>query len=71
MVFYNAGTDILAGDPLGNLNVSFNGVLERDRYVIEMLSKLNIPTVVITSGGYTKESYKLIAGLASQIIKQS
>lgn len=67
LVFYNAGTDILAGDPLGNLSVSFEGVVERDRYVLSMLSKMNIPTVVMTSGGYTNESYKLVASLASMI----
>lgn len=71
LVFYNAGTDILAGDALGNLNVSFDGVIERDRYVIDMLSNMNIPTVIMTSGGYTKESYKLIASLAGMLGKLS
>lgn len=68
LAFYNAGTDILAGDSLGNLNVSYDGVVERDRFVIEMLSSMDIPTVIVTSGGYSKESYKLIASLASMII---
>lgn len=71
LVFYNAGTDILAGDALGNLNVSFEGVIERDRYVINMLSNMNIPTVIVTSGGYTKESYKLIASLAGMVVNQA
>jgi histone deacetylase 11 len=68
LAFYNAGTDILAGDPLGNLNISYDGVIERDRFVIELLSKLNIPTVVVTSGGYTKTSYKLVTNLAKLVI---
>jgi histone deacetylase 11 len=69
LAFYNAGTDILVGDPLGNLSVSYNGVIERDRYVIEILLNMNIPTVIVTSGGYSQASYKLIASLASMIIK--
>ena len=69
LVFYNAGSDILAGDNLGNLNVSYDGVVERDRYVIEMLAAMNVPTVIMTSGGYTNDSYKLVASLASMVIK--
>lgn len=69
LAFYNAGSDIIAGDSLGNLNVSFDGVVERDRFVIEMLRSMDIPTVVMTSGGYTKESYKLVSSLASMVIK--
>lgn len=70
LVIYNAGTDILAGDALGNLNISFDGVVERDRCVIDMLSIMNVPTVIVTSGGYTKDSYKLIASLASMVANQ-
>ena len=32
-VVYNAGTDVLAGDPLGRLGVSHAGVVERDELV--------------------------------------
>lgn len=67
LAFYNAGTDILEGDPLGGLKVSFDQVIERDRFVIQQLVERNIPTVVMTSGGYTKDSYKLIAKLAENI----
>lgn len=69
LVFYNAGSDILAGDSLGDLNVSYEGVVERDKFVIELLSSIGIPTVIMTSGGYTKDSYKLIANLANMVIK--
>ena len=68
LVFYNAGTDILNGDRLGNLAVEFAAVVERDRYVIELLKSKGIPTVIMTSGGYTKESYQLVAKQAAMVI---
>lgn len=71
IAFYNAGTDILESDPLGGLKVSYNDVLERDRFVIGSLMERNIPTVVMTSGGYTRESYKLVAELAKTIYNLS
>lgn len=69
LVFYNAGTDILKGDPLGQLNVEYENVIERDRYVIKKLKEMGVPTVVMTSGGYTKESFKLISALAEIVLK--
>ncbi len=69
LAFYNAGTDILAADKLGALNVSYDAINERDRFVVESLRERNIPTVIITSGGYSSDSYKLIADLASYLIR--
>lgn len=71
LAFYNAGTDILAADKLGALNVSYEAINERDRFVVESLRERNIPTVIITSGGYSSDSYKLIADLASYLIRTS
>lgn len=67
LALYNAGTDILDDDPLGALRVNFDGVLERDRYVLQALMKRRIPTVIMTSGGYSKRSYELVAQLAMQL----
>ncbi len=61
LAIYNAGTDILAGDPLGRLAVSEGGTLKRDRIVLEALAERNIPSLVLTSGGYTARSYAVIA----------
>lgn len=71
LIFYNAGSDILAGDPLGGLDVSFDSVVERDRYVLGQLKSLNIPTVVLTSGGYTGESHKLVFECAKVVLESS
>jgi histone deacetylase 11 len=61
LAFYNAGTDVFRGDPLGRLNLSHDAVLERDRYVLSSLDGTDIPWVVTPSGGYTKESHRLLA----------
>lgn len=71
LAFYNAGTDVLSTDKLGALNVSYDAVKTRDRFVVDLLRKKSIPTVTMTSGGYSKESYQLIAALASYLINTS
>jgi histone deacetylase 11 len=68
LAFYNAGTDILAGDRLGRLAVSPQGVVARDRMVIDSLAARDIPTVVTTSGGYGEASHELIAKLAMHMV---
>ncbi|WP_444997128.1 histone deacetylase family protein [Aliikangiella sp. IMCC44359] len=68
LIFYNAGNDILETDPLGGLSVSYDGVVRRDKFIIEKLIERNIPTVVMTSGGYTEKSCEIIAELASSIV---
>ncbi len=70
LAIYNAGTDILSGDPLGQLAVSEAGVLERDRFVLDSLAQRNIPTVVLTSGGYTSRSHLLIAEAATWALQK-
>jgi len=69
IAIYNAGTDIFAGDPLGGLNLSAATILERDLYVVDELRKCDIPTVMVFSGGYTSESYKLVADSVIAIIE--
>ncbi|KAH8383226.1 hypothetical protein KR009_007486 [Drosophila setifemur] len=61
VVIYNAGTDVLKGDPLGNLAITPEGVVERDRLVFSTFRALGIPIVMLLSGGYLKESAAVIA----------
>ena len=60
---YNAGTDIVAGDPLGLLEVEPEGVVERDLFVLESAIERTIPTLTVPGGGYTEESHRLVAGM--------
>jgi len=68
---FNAGTDVYQGDPLGGLNLSAAGVLERDLFVIEQLRSREIPTVMLPSGGYTRMSYRLIAASVGRLLELS
>jgi len=52
VIYYNAGTDILDGDPLGRLCVSAAGVITRDEMVFQYARTNNVPIVMLLSGGY-------------------
>ena len=67
IAFYNAGTDIYEHDPLGRLKISAEGVLARDRFVFETLIIAGIPVVMVLSGGYTSESYQLVARSVEEV----
>jgi histone deacetylase 11 len=69
LAIYNAGTDVVKGDPLGQLNVTPTGVLQRDTVVINTLRERNIPTLMLTSGGYTAQSFRLIADSVTALLK--
>ncbi|CAH1401065.1 unnamed protein product [Nezara viridula] len=61
LLVYNAGTDIIDGDPLGKLSVSPLGVVRRDEMVFMKAKERNIPIVMLSSGGYTKRSAAVVA----------
>lgn len=71
LAVYNAGTDVYKDDPLGGLNLSAQGILQRDLYVTRELRKRGIPMVMLPSGGYTRVSYKLIAESVSRILEEA
>ena len=70
LAIYNAGTDVYAGDPVGCLNLSAATILKRDLMVVSELRKRNIPTVMVLSGGYTRESYQLVADSVLGLVEQ-
>ncbi|KAK6994572.1 histone deacetylase 11, partial [Biomphalaria glabrata] len=46
LVVYNAGTDILEGDPLGLLSITAEGIIQRDEIVFTKCRSRNIPIVM-------------------------
>lgn len=53
MIIYNAGTDCLLGDPLGDLNITERGIVKRDEIVFRLaIEKYKVPIVMVLSGGY-------------------
>ncbi|XP_038899967.1 histone deacetylase 2 isoform X2 [Benincasa hispida] len=71
LIVYNAGTDILDGDPLGLLKISAEGIAKRDEKVFRFARARNVPIVMLTSGGYMKSSAKVIADSIENLSKQS
>ncbi len=58
IVFFQAGADTLAADPLGGLNMTPAGLVERDAAVIDRCVENNIPVVTTLGGGYAEDSWK-------------
>ncbi|XP_074008363.1 histone deacetylase 11 isoform X1 [Numenius arquata] len=61
VIVYNAGTDILDGDPLGGLAISPQGIVKRDEVVFKAARSRRIPILMVTSGGYQKRTARIIA----------
>ncbi len=52
LAFYLAGADPHEGDRLGRLKLSFDGLAERDRRVLDALRERRIPVALSMAGGY-------------------
>ncbi|XP_031423471.1 histone deacetylase 11 isoform X1 [Clupea harengus] len=61
IIIYNAGTDILDGDPLGGLAISPQGIVKRDEIVFRAARRRGLPILMVTSGGYQKKTARIIA----------
>ncbi|HET8644433.1 MAG TPA: hypothetical protein VFO85_03015, partial [Vicinamibacteria bacterium] len=58
LVFYVAGNDVLAGDPLGGFALSLDGLFERDRRVVEWVRRRRAGMVVVMGGGYGPDAWR-------------
>ena len=54
LILYQAGVDGLEADALGRLNVSREGMRQRNHLVFETAEALGVPLVVFMGGGYAK-----------------
>jgi acetoin utilization deacetylase AcuC-like enzyme len=76
LVFYLAGADAYAGDRLGRLAVTPEGLRQRDALVTERCRLAGLPIVVVMAGGYARDidtivdihfaSIERVAGLAKR-----
>jgi len=55
VVFYLAGADPYAGDKLGRLALSIDGLRARDEFVLRECYEREVPVVTVMSGGYGKD----------------
>lgn len=67
LVFFNAGVDIHEDDRLGLLNVSENGIRQRERLVFGACLQARIPIVGVLGGGYQNDVQTLARLHAIQI----
>lgn len=51
-VFYLAGADPYAGDRLGRLDLTIEGLAARDRRVLELATSRGVPLAIAMAGGY-------------------
>jgi histone deacetylase 11 len=70
LAIYNAGTDPYAYDQLGGMCLSAADILERDLFVIDQLQSRRIPVVMLLSGGYSKESFQLVAATIRKLLQR-
>ncbi|WP_276957340.1 histone deacetylase family protein [Allomeiothermus silvanus] len=59
LVFFNSGVDVLAGDRLGRLALSLEGLAERNRWVYRKVQESGAALVVVGGGGYHPDLRKL------------
>jgi histone deacetylase 11 len=70
LAIYNAGTDPYDGDQLGGMRLSAADILERDLFVFDHLQAKKIPVVMLLSGGYSAESFRLVAATVRALLKR-
>ncbi|CAB9519604.1 Acetoin utilization protein AcuC [Seminavis robusta] len=62
LILYDAGVDIYKGDRLGRLDVSLEGIRQRDRFVVEYCAvQMEIPVAAVIGGGYDKNNVTALA----------
>ena len=59
LVLYDAGVDIWQGDDLGHLNISSQGMVERDELVLSTCLKRHVPVATVIGGGYDQDVLRL------------
>ncbi|OED80397.1 histone deacetylase family protein [Vibrio crassostreae] len=60
LIIYDAGIDIHQDDELGYLNVSTQGIFERDCFMIELARSESIPMACVVGGGYRTQHEDLV-----------
>lgn len=59
-IIYDAGVDVHVNDDLGHLNISTEGVYQRDQRVFALADKLGVPIAAVIGGGYQRDIAALV-----------
>mgnify|MGYP006272201547 CR=1 FL=1 len=68
LTFYIAGNDVLAGDRLGDFNLTEWGIMKRDVYVLELLQAYGSNCVIALGGGYSAGSWRCSTNLVRWLL---
>jgi len=68
-ILYNAGTDCMIGDPLGNLSLTPDGIVARDEVIFRFAFENRIPICMVLSGGYQQSNAPCIAESIDNLFK--
>ena len=69
LLFFQSGVDGLAGDRLGRLSLTHEGLARRDTMVIEQANSLAIPLVITLGGGYAEPIENTVSAHAQTFLK--
>lgn len=61
LVFYNAGVDVHRDDKLGRLDLTDEGIRQRDNLVIRAAARRGVPLAGVIGGGYSNDPRTLAA----------
>lgn len=64
-IFYLSGVDVLATDKLGRLSMTVAGCKERDKIVLEICKKNDLPVAISMGGGYSERISTIIEAHAN------
>jgi acetoin utilization deacetylase AcuC-like enzyme len=59
LVLFDAGVDVAAVDSLGYLQLSDQGIFDRDRFVLDACARAGLPVVTVIGGGYCTDLAEL------------
>lgn len=68
-IIYDAGVDIYSKDPLGLLDVSEQGIYERDIIVLRLCKSHGIPVATVIGGGYDDD--RIALGLRHSLVVEA
>ena len=68
LVFYLAGSDSSIDDRLGDWRLTLEGMLTRDRCVLDFVRTAGIPTVILLAGGYGSRAWRHGAAFFSWLL---
>jgi acetoin utilization deacetylase AcuC-like enzyme len=64
-IFFQSGVDVLASDKLGRLALSIEGCAQRDKMVLELAKRNNVPIMASMGGGYSEKISHIVEAHAN------